>query len=136
MGNYEDPYGFEPLIPALHDLFMSMDIDGNGMHSTSDIENYSSYQELERLGYLEDVFADLTGTVYYSVALKGRRYSSDFSDWEKRRQDWEHDNEKRRERERAQDRKHDWKLNIVNGVYAIVSAVLGGVLGYFIGHLT
>lgn len=136
MDNYIDPYGFKPLEPALHDVLVAIEFDENSSYCTFDFDNLTAYKELEKRGYLHDVIADMSGNVCCWATTKGRRYPSDFSDFEERRKAWERDNEERREREREQDRKHDWNLNTVNGVYAIVSALLGGVIGYFLGYIT
>ncbi len=134
MENYIDPYGFSPLEPALHDVLMSMEFDENGSFCTFDFNNLTVYKELEQLGFLCNVIADMSGNVCCCATTKGRRYSSDFSAWEKRLEDWERKNKEQHEQEREQDKRHNWKLNIVNGVYAIVAACIGALIGYFLGH--
>lgn len=121
---FVDPKGFTPLEPALHDVLISLDFDERGNYSIQGCYNNAPYEELMALGYLSSAYNYFDGEATGTATTKGKRYRSDYADWNTRRNAWETTQLKQEEAAKS----HDWHITHANGLYAIGGAIAGAVL--------
>lgn len=110
---YSDPYGFAPLPPGLEATLAKM-VDGGGFDSEDDAN------ELERLGYINDLNFYFRQYARWEITPKGKSYASDKAEYLERREAWA-----------RQQRQHE------RGQFAreILIAVIGAVIGSIVTQL-
>lgn len=122
---YEDEYGFTPLedrlASRLHEL--------SGGHNAGDVVRLEGApdtrdDELERLGFLANVYRYCSGDGRATLTSKGAAYGDELGRYEarKRAADME------RERIDAGNDERQWRFTVANGVFGIVGAVAGSLI--------